>query len=180
MTATVNDTARSLLAFFGTMAEWGERGTIGIHDASPELMALACAILDIVPAAWSPYGEGRTDGWVDLYQPNPDRDMGDAGFSPRRAAVHSVSRPPRWVAPDGGHASNVAIVRATVAALVGLAGHRRPTVPADVHRILPRMHEDDIHPSMREPGCARVMATLTDEDIEQAERGDDRDSIGGE
>ena len=174
---STSDTARSLLQFFGTWLEWGQRGTLGIHDASPELMALTMAILDVVPAAWQSYGKGRDDGWVDIFQPHPDASLADAGFTQRHVAVHNVPRPPRWVAPDGAHASHVTVIKATVAALVGLA-----SMPDIVDVAMDALRAEAGMP-LKYGGCARVMATLTDEDIAKAERSDRHDandSIGGE
>lgn len=210
---SVNDTARSLLAFFGTMAEWGERGTIGVHGASPELMALVCAVLDIVPAAWHPYSMETDSGWVMLYQSASVKWQAEMGSYDRGMAVHSVPRPPRYVEPDDAQPVSVAVDQAVVAALVGLASMNLRgciAVPAaDVAPFEPRWwhltqaqaerHAETceveelaiVNPSINSTwavvareghrrsnghGCARVMATLTDEDIAKAEQ----DDLGGE
>ena len=126
MTATVNDTARSLLAFFGTLAEWGERADINQHTPAPELLALVDAILDVVPAAWVPYLGERADGYVVLHQPTANVTLAEAGMFGHTLAVHSVARPPRYVEADPATAFQAVITRATVAALVGLADLDRP------------------------------------------------------
>ena len=124
MTATVHDTARSLLATFGALAEWGPTTDLCIHDATPELMALVDTILDLVPAAWRPYSSpftgSRDDGYVPLYHPE-DGPAVNLGVYQRRISVHRVARPPRYVEPDAATADPTAVMAATVAALVGLA-----------------------------------------------------------
>lgn len=170
---STSDTARSLLQFFGTWLEWGQRGSLGVHDASPELMALTMAILDVVPAAWQPY-KGRDDGYVNLYQPNPECERYNIGSYDRCLAVHGVPRPPRWVEPDDATVQDsVAIERATVAALVGLAGRARPMTATVIRSTVRGTEIVDIS----EPGCARVMATLTDEDIAKAEQSSDGEEV---
>ena len=188
---STSDTARSLLQFFGTWLEWGQRGTLGVHDASPELMALTMAILDVAPAAWNPYRTAasnlnRDDGWVTIYQPNADPRWNAIGSYDRSIAVHSVPRPPRYVEPDPATADHVTVNKATVAALVGLAS--APVTVVNQARLvagpgapatgtltttikggrITRTWSPD------EPGCARAMATLTDEDIERAEQSDEQ------
>lgn len=126
MTATVHDTARSLLAFFGTLAEWGERADIHQHTPTPELLALVDAILDVVPAAWVPYRDTRADGVVTLHQPTSNATLAAVGLFGHTLAVHGVARPPRYVEADPATPYQAVIVQAVVAALVGLADIDRP------------------------------------------------------
>jgi hypothetical protein len=121
MTATVNDTARSLVAFFGTLPEWGRSASAVIDDPAPELVALVDTILGLVPAGWSPYSPelGRSDGYVVL--PHPSSDPTGDGYWRRSMSVHSVARPPGWTEPDPATADLVTIRKAVAAALSGLA-----------------------------------------------------------
>jgi len=127
MTATVNDTARSLLAHFGTIAEWAPRAMLTIHDPTEPLVALVGAILATLPAAWQPYSAELKRpgvGYVILPAPNrgPDAaDMDAAGCYAYSLAVHDIDQPAYYVEPDAASASRSVIHAATVAMLVGLA-----------------------------------------------------------
>ncbi len=120
----ISHTARSLLAFFGTLAEWGEQSVTIQHNASPALRELATAILELVPSAWIPYasaGLNAPDGYVVLPQPQSDPAKASWGSYDRSMSVHNLPRPAAYVTPDPGIAHQTAIDRAVVAALVGLA-----------------------------------------------------------
>lgn len=173
---SIHETARSLLAWFGTCAEWGERSSHGQHDPSPELRALVDAVLDIVPAAWELHKEPLGDGYVTLYQPAPEAWMGDAGFYNHCISVHGITRPPRYVEPDATTPTHTVICKAVAAALVGLASNTKGTLlegpDLDNYEWQPRIvngrREYVLGPKLDR--CAQAIATLTDEQIGQAEQ----------
>ena len=120
---SVNDTARSLLAFFGTCAAWGTGNSRHEQSVpSPELVALCDAILDHAPAAWRPYGEDRSDGYLVLAAPNPDHmeTLTRFGLYHRTLTVHDLAKPPGWT-PTPSLDERTVQQQAVVGLLVGLA-----------------------------------------------------------
>lgn len=120
---TIADTARSLLAYFGTLAEWGS-GTSRLEQSvpSPELAALCDAILATAPAAWRPYGEDRDNGYLILACPNPPEmeTLTRFGLYHRTMTVHDLAKPPGWTATPNLDERTVQM-QAVVGLLVGLA-----------------------------------------------------------
>ncbi len=125
--ASPADTAKSLLAFFGTIAEWAPRAALNAHDPTPALEELVSAILTTVPAAWCPYSADLarpSQGYVTIPAPNrgPDAaDMDHASCYAYTLSVHGIRQPAGYAEADPATAGRSTVLAATVAMLVGLA-----------------------------------------------------------
>lgn len=72
------------------LAKDGETIQVQVHQAEPDVMALAAAVLERVPEAWSPYEHGG--GYLECILVMP-------GGREASWCVHRVPQPDAWVKP---------------------------------------------------------------------------------